>query len=155
VTADVREAGVEDAGAIASLRAAWVGGSGEALAARMADWMRSEGERRTTWLAWLREEPVGMASMFEYRRMPRPDRRASRWGYVSNMFVREPVRDRGIGAKLLKTVIDAADERGYARIVLSPSARAVPFYLRAGFVVPDEALEDDRLLVRVSPRRSA
>jgi hypothetical protein len=32
--------------------------------------------------------------------------------------------------------------------VLSPSARAVPFYRRAGFVVPDDAAGDDRLLVR-------
>jgi hypothetical protein len=42
----------------------------------------------------------------------------------------------------------AADERGYARLVLSPSARSVPFYERAGFVVPDERAGDHRLLVR-------
>jgi GNAT superfamily N-acetyltransferase len=65
----VRVAGVDDAGAIASLRALW--------------------------------EPVGMASMFEYRRMPRPRRPDSRTGYVSNMFVREDVRNRGIGSALL------------------------------------------------------
>jgi GNAT superfamily N-acetyltransferase len=89
--------------------------------------------------------------MLEYRRMPRPGRPDSRWGYVSNMFVREDCRDRGIGSALLSAVTAAADERGYARLVLSPSARALPFYLRAGFVVPDGAVGDDRLLVRPRP----
>ena len=89
-----------------------------------------------------------MASMLEYRRMPRPDRPDSRWGYVSNMFVREQARDRGIGTALLETIIATAEERGYVRLVLSPSARSVPFYERTGFVVPDERAGDHRLLVR-------
>jgi hypothetical protein len=51
---------------------------------------------------------------------------------------------------LLGALIDAADERGYARLVLSPTLRAVPFYERAGFVVPDERAGDaNRLLVRL------
>jgi hypothetical protein len=33
--------------------------------------------------------------------MPRPDRLSSRWGYVGSMFVREDLRDRGIGSALL------------------------------------------------------
>ena len=67
------------------------------------------------------------------------------------MFVREGLRDRGIGSALLSAVITAADERGYARLVLSPSERALPFYRRAGFVVPDAAVGDNRLLVRPGP----
>jgi GNAT superfamily N-acetyltransferase len=91
-----------------------------------------------------------MASLFEYRRMPRPGRPDSRWGYVSNMFVREDVRDRGIGSALLAEIVAAAEERGYVRLVCSPSARALPFYRRAGFVVPDESAGEHRLLVRVA-----
>jgi ribosomal protein S18 acetylase RimI-like enzyme len=64
------------------------------------------------------------------------------------MFVREEARDRGIGTALLRAVIAAAEERGYARLVLSPTERAVAFYRRAGFVVPDERAGGDRLLVR-------
>jgi hypothetical protein len=51
-------------------------------------------------------------------------------------------------------VIAAADERGYARLVLSPSAQSVPFYRRAGFVVPGEAAGNDRLLVRQALSRN-
>jgi GNAT superfamily N-acetyltransferase len=69
------------------------------------------------------------------------------------MFVREEHRNRGIGSALLAAILAAADERGYARLVLSPSERALPFYSRAGFVVPDDAAGDHRLLVRPAPPR--
>lgn len=149
----MRIAAVDDAGALATLRARWTEADEPAFAQRMADWLEAEGERRTVWLALLDGEPVGMASLFEYHRMPRPGRGGSRWGYLSNMFVLESCRDRGIGAALLDAIVAAADERGYARIVLSPSERAIPFYRRAGFIVPDAEAGDDRLLVR--PMRSA
>jgi GNAT superfamily N-acetyltransferase len=118
----------------------------------MAAWLEGEGERRTTWIATTDGEPAGMASLFEYRRMPKPGRPDSRWGYVSNMFVREEHRGRGVGTALLDAILATAEERGYARLVLSPSERAVSMYARAGFVVPDEAVDGDRLLVR--PRRT-
>jgi GNAT superfamily N-acetyltransferase len=148
----VRRTGADDHRALALLRALWTSGGPDAeLEQLMADWLAAEGERRTTWLAELDREPVGMASMLEYRRMPRADRPDSRWGYLSNMFVREDHRNRGIGSALLRAIIAAADERGYARIVLSPSVRSIPFYRRAGFIVPDETAADDRLLVRPRP----
>jgi GNAT superfamily N-acetyltransferase len=148
----VRVADAGDVGAIASLRSLWSAGAGEdpEFARRMAAWLAAEGDRRTTWLATLGDSPVGMASVFEYRRMPRPARPDSRWGYVSNMFVREDLRNRGIGSGLLTAIIAAADERCYARLVTSPSARALPFYRRAGFIVPNDTAGDDRLLVRPS-----
>jgi hypothetical protein len=53
---------------------------------------------------------------------------------------------------MIDAVIAAAEERGYARLVLSPSERAIPFYARAGFLVPDGSLAHDRLLVRPGRR---
>jgi GNAT superfamily N-acetyltransferase len=150
----VRLAGADDVGAIEGLRSTWSAGarSDADFERRMDDWLALEGARRTVWLATLAGAPVGMASMLEYRRMPRPGRPDSRWGYVSNMFVREEHRNRGIGSALLTAIVAAAEERGYARLVLSPSARALRFYRRAGFVIPDDAAGDHRLLVR--PRAS-
>ncbi|MDP8907532.1 MAG: GNAT family N-acetyltransferase [Chloroflexota bacterium] len=139
-----------DIGELASLRSLSTPGAEEDpdFARRMAAWLTDEGDRRTTWLARLGDSAVGMASVFEYRRMPRPARPDSRWGYVGNMFVREDFRNLGIGSALLVTMIDFAEDRGYARLVLSPSARAVPFFRRNGFIVPDERAGEDRLLVR-------
>ncbi len=152
----VRVAGEADLGALTSLRAIWsrVDEVDPEFAQQMAAWLAAEGNHRTTWLATAGEEPVGMASVFEYRRMPRPGRPYSRWGYVSNMFVLEGYRGRGIGSALLAAIIEAADERAYTRLVLSPSARAVSFYERAGFIVPDGAAENDRLLVRRQTRNA-
>jgi GNAT superfamily N-acetyltransferase len=150
----IRIAGVADITSLAMLRAAWTEDAPEDpdLGAQLGAWLAAEGERRTTWLATLDDRPVGMASLFEYRRMPRPGRLDSRWGYVSNMFVLGQFRNRGVGTGLLQAIISVADERSYARLVLSPSREALAFYRRAGFVVPDERLGDDRLLVRPTRR---
>lgn len=149
----VRVAADDDADAIASLRSLWSGDTSDEpdFEQRIAGWLAAEGERRTTWLAALGDYPVGMASLFEYRRMPWPGRPDSRWGYVSNMFVRDDLRNRGIGSALLTTLIAAAHERSYARLVVSPSARAVSLYQRGGFVVADSTAGADILLVRPSP----
>ncbi len=150
----VRLAGVEDVGIIAMLRAVWTGGGHDLkFEDQLSEWLTREGRRRTTWLATLDDTPAGMSSMFEYWRMPRPGTPDSRWGYVSNMFVREELRGRGIGSALLTAIIEEADRRRYARLVLSPSECAVPFYQRAGFVIPDEGAGGDRLLVRPHPAR--
>jgi len=61
--------------------------------------------------------------------------------------VREDFWDRGIGSALLAALIAAADERGYVRLVVSPSARAQSLDRRAGFIVPDPE-GGDRLFVR-------
>ena len=103
----VRVAAVNDVGAIATLRSLWSAGSGAdpEFRGRMADWLVTEGDRRTTWLATLSDLPVGMASLLEYRRMPKPGGPDSCWGYISNMFVREGFRNRGIGSSLLAALI--------------------------------------------------
>jgi len=151
----VRLTGPADIATIAALRAQWTGADSDAdFQQRVAEWIADEGERRLVWVATLGDEPAGLASMLEYRRMPRPDRLDSRWGYVGNMFVRADLRNRGIGAALLAAIIAEAHDRGYARLVLSPTERAVPLYARAGFVVPDAQADGDRMLVLpMSPAR--
>ena len=143
-------AGLGDAPALAELRSQWSAGVGAdaVFEQRMRDWLAAEGDRRSAWLAKVGETPVGMASIFEYRRMPHPGRAESRWGYISNMFVRVEARGRGIGSALLQELISTADARGYARLVLSPSQMALGLYERAGFTWADQRADGDRLLVR-------
>jgi len=144
----IRVAGEADVAAVASLRSLWAGGEDPGFERRMGAWLVREGDRRTTWLAAVDDHPVGMASLFEYRRMPKPRRADSRWGYVSNVFVRDGFRGRGIGSALLAALVAAADERAYARLVVSPTAEAVSFYRRGGFLTPGEATGAEGLLVR-------
>jgi GNAT superfamily N-acetyltransferase len=147
----VRLTGPDDISAIAALRAQWTGATSDATFERhVAGWLEAEGDRRLVFLATLAGAPAGMASMLEYHRMPRPGRLRSHWGYVGNMFVPEDLRNQGIGSTLLAAVIAESEARGYARLVLSPTERAVPFYERAGFVSAGAGAGDDRMLVRVA-----
>lgn len=151
----VRVAGPDDLSAVATLRALWDDAAdhpddANGFADLFARWLATEGDRRTIWIAAADEEDVGMASLFEYRRMPRPGRLDSRWGYVGNMFVRAEHRNRGIGSRLLSAITAAADARGYVRLVLSPTARAIPLYHRAGFV-PAGGQDGELLLARPAP----
>jgi GNAT superfamily N-acetyltransferase len=111
----VRLTGPDDIPALAALRAQWTGAASDPrFEAQFAEWLSAEGDRRLVFLASLRSDPAGIASMLEYHRMPRPDRVSSRWGYVGNMFVREDLRNQGIGSSLLAALIAEADARGYA-----------------------------------------
>ena len=146
----VRISDRRDAAVIAALRAQWTGGvADDEFEGHVRAWLAAEGERRLVFLAFFDDEPAGMASLLEYHRMPRPERLASCWGYVGNMFVRDDLRNRGIGSALLAAVVDEAAARGYARLVLSPTERAVPFYARAGFIDADARAGSDRVMVRV------
>ena len=71
--------------------------------------------------------------MLVFTRMPKPGRPVSRWGYVANVYVDHAGRDQGTGRLLLDACLAHARDHDYARLVLSPSERSVPFYSRAGF----------------------
>jgi GNAT superfamily N-acetyltransferase len=141
----VRPATDQDVDAIAALRRAWVEEDAgpvddAAYEQAFADWYEREGDHRLAWIGLVDDAPVGMLNLLEYRRMPRPGRLDSRWGYISNVFVLGKHRNNGLGRELLDAALAAAHERAYVRLVLSPSDRAIPFYARAGFVAADELM---------------
>jgi GNAT superfamily N-acetyltransferase len=133
----------EDAPVIAALRHRWAeeqaGGpiDDDGFEAAFGAWYDRERGQRLTWLAYDGDEAVGMLNMLVFTRMPKPgdDRtgRPRQWGYVANAYVAEPHRDAGLGSLLMEACLAAARERGFARLVLSPSDRSVPFYARHGF----------------------
>jgi GNAT superfamily N-acetyltransferase len=134
----IRQAGNADVPALAALRREWTrewGGAGDdpGFAERFAAWFEQETARRITWLAEVDGGAVGMVNLTVFERMPQPGRAPSRWGYLANAFVLAAFRDRGIGGRLLDALLGYADEHDFARVVLNPSARAIPLYRRAGF----------------------
>ena len=151
-TVAVRRAGIADGGEIARMRRAWT----EEYAGReihddrfedeFAAWFEREAHQRVTWLAEVDGgaeastndgTAVGMLNMLVFTRMPRPrsdDTHPSQWGYIANVFVDADRRDSGVGRQLLDAATAYAEEHRFARLVLSPSERSVPFYRRAGFV---------------------
>jgi GNAT superfamily N-acetyltransferase len=134
----IRRADDADVAALAALRHEWTrewggGGADPGFAERFAAWFEQETARRITWLATADGRAVGMVNLTVFERMPQPGRAPSRWGYLGNAFVLAAYRDRGIGGRLLDALLSYADEHDFARVVLNPSARAIPLYLRAGF----------------------
>lgn len=55
-------------------------------------------------------------------------------GHIGRMAVRKAARGIGIGSALLLRLMQAAQERGDAGVVLSAQIQAEAFYLRHGFV---------------------
>jgi len=136
----VRLASFDDRSAVAGLRRAWTEENAglaiedDGFEARFEEWLLREQHQRVTWLAEVDGEPAGMVNMLVFTRMPRPgETRSSQWGYLANCYVRPERRGTGLGARLLDACTTYADEHGLVRIVLSPSERSVPFYLRGGF----------------------
>jgi len=141
----IRVASPSDVPALAALRRAAAaerdgGLPDDGFEERFAAWYERESGSRVTWLAEVAGVPVGLMSLAVFERMPRPGRDSGRWGYLGNAFVQPAHRDRGIGSLLLAAVLAYADQRGFARVVLSPSERSVPLYQRAGFGPADALL---------------
>jgi GNAT superfamily N-acetyltransferase len=141
----VRLVGPADVPAVAALRRAWTEENAGApvdddgFDAAFADWFEREAQQRLTWMAEVASRPVGMLNLLVFTRMPRPrprdaaPARPGQWGYVANVYVEAGSRGAGVGRALLDAAVTHADEHRFARLVLSPSERSVPFYERAGF----------------------
>lgn len=144
----VRQAEAVDRVALRGLRLAWTAeqtGSVEPdpdpdFEAAFDDWLDREGDRRICWLAERDGQPVGMVNLAIFERMPRPGQPRSRWGYLGNAYVLPAHRDGGTGTALVTALLAYAKKEGLVRVVLSPSARSVPFYERAGFRRADELM---------------
>ena len=72
-------------------------------------------------IAFLKERPVGTARLL-------PD------GHIGRMAVLKSHRKRGVGAAMLRRLIEAARSRGDREVALSAQVHAVPFYRAHGFV---------------------
>jgi GNAT superfamily N-acetyltransferase len=134
----IRQAGDEDRAAVVRLRREWTAErigdhTDPTFEERLTAWLARERSRRIIWLALADDRPVGMINLAIFERMPQPGRPPSHWGYLGNAFVLAGYRNQGIGSRLISALLGYADENGFARVVLSPSQRSIPFYQRAGF----------------------
>lgn len=73
-------------------------------------------------------------------------------GHIGRMAVLAGWRGRGVGALLLQALIDEAQRRGMARVVLNAQTHAVGFYARFGFVPEGEEYEEAGLPHRTMGR---
>lgn len=88
------------------------------------------------WRVWVAEAGgrlIGCVWVEWVDKVPRPRPRPASIGYVTNVYVSPPWRNRGIGRRLLSAAIDDARRIGHGQLFLWPTERSRPFYARAGF----------------------
>ncbi|WP_420042028.1 GNAT family N-acetyltransferase [Gordonia sp. MP11Mi] len=96
---------------------------------------------RTVLVACLGAAPVGMVCLTEHTRLPSPrEQAAGVWGYLGHLFVLEDYRRRQVGQRLITEAIAHADRSGHSKVVLSPTRKSVPLYVRCGFVAENNLM---------------
>ena len=145
----VRTAGHGDVAALIALRRAWNAETAGAAIddddfdATFIEWWRAERLTRTFFLIELAGDAVGMGNIKRYDRMPVVGRgRDGYWGYVGNVFVLPPHRNRGIGRALMDEMISWAWANGMEHLRLANAPAATTFYARLGFE-PGTVIEID------------
>jgi predicted GNAT family N-acyltransferase len=63
-------------------------------------------------------------------------------GHIGRMAVKSSDRKKGVGALVLKTLVDAAKLKGYTEVILGAQIHAKGFYDRQGFVEYGEVFMD-------------
>lgn len=63
-------------------------------------------------------------------------------GHIGRMAVLAAQRGGGVGARVLRTLIDEAVRRGHPEVVLSAQAQVTGFYARHGFVAVGEPYDE-------------
>ena len=61
---------------------------------------------------------------------------------VGRMAVKKPLRQKGVGSRLLEIALDFARQGGYQKVVLDSQVRAVKFYERYGFMPEGDFFDD-------------
>ncbi|WP_348787673.1 GNAT family N-acetyltransferase [Leifsonia sp. NPDC080035] len=114
---------------------------GEALedratfAERFADWARGTGGAHECFVATAEAGVIGMMWLAVVRRVPAARAFDRFSGDLQCAYVVPEHRSSGVGALLVRAVLDRAAERGLERVTVHSSPLAVRFYERNGFAV--------------------
>ena len=136
------------ASAVADLRWSWARESDHAIGpwrgerdfiSAVSSWV--DDPLRTVWVAHTPTQAIGMVCLTEYVRMPSPRAGAAgSWGYLGHLYVRPEYRGTGIGGQLIDCVLREAADRGFRKVILSPSKKSMPLYSRHGFTSDNDVM---------------
>ena len=147
--ATIRLADASDAPALAVLRYALRSSTGVAtepeseFLRRCAAWMEDH-LKKNAWLCWVAEENeqlIGAVWLQLVEKIPNPRSEAEHHAYLTNFYVDERARGRGVGTKLLRAAIEWCKTADVHAIILWPTERSRSLYERNGFAVRDDLLE--------------
>ena len=102
---------------------------------RCAAWMKTQ-LRQGRWRGWLATTDgrvIGHVWVALIEKIPNPVGEPERHAYISNCYVVPEMRNRAIGARLLKQALAWCKAKGTDSIILWPTRRSRSFYLKCGF----------------------
>ncbi|HEY0736547.1 MAG TPA: GNAT family N-acetyltransferase [Herpetosiphonaceae bacterium] len=146
----IRPATADDALQLAMLRYRFRCELGEpneteaAFVARATEWFQSR-LAQASWRGWVavgaEGEIVGHAFMQLVEKIPNPVVEAEHIAYLTNVYVIPPLRNHGLGARLMQAAIEACRALDVDSAILWPSEQSQSLYRRFGFATPQKVLE--------------
>ncbi len=138
----IRAAGPADAAALAALRWEFRGPLAPAVEeeaafrARAERWMAERLAAPEPWHCWVAEQDgalVGQLWLQRIEKVPNPGEEPEAHAYITNVFVREHARGRGVGSQLLEAALAWCRVAPVHAAVLWPRERSRSLYRRHGF----------------------
>jgi GNAT superfamily N-acetyltransferase len=109
---------------------------------RCTSWM-AEALQQTSWRCWVAEHDgslIGALWLQLIEKIPNPTSEPENYAYITNFFVSESVRGRGLGSRMLNQALSWCRDQEVEMIVLWPSDRSRSLYQRHGFTIREELL---------------
>jgi GNAT superfamily N-acetyltransferase len=101
------------------------------------------------------DAPIGMAWLARVARTPVPGAAPRLGGDLQTVFVLPAYRNNGVGAALVRTLLEHAWAQGMTTMTVSSSTRAVPLYQRLGFTGTPPHMRMDAASYSASPLSTA
>jgi GNAT superfamily N-acetyltransferase len=111
---------------------------------RCGPWMQERLKEGSLWRCWVAEQghtPVGHIWMQLLEKIPNPVAEPEYHAYITNFYVRQEARGKGIGSRMLSAALEWAKAQGVEAVILWPTIESRSLYLRHGFAVRGDLLE--------------
>ncbi len=116
----------------------------ESFRERCGRWMALRLGAGGAWRCWIAEREgvtVGHVWVYLVEKIPNPTAESEFHAYLTNFYVLEEARGQGLGTGLLAAALDWCRESAVHAVILWPTERSRPLYLRHGFAVREDLLE--------------
>jgi len=115
----------------------------KAFLERCTEWMRNHLEN-DSWRCWIVEEDdsiMGALWLQLVEKIPNPTSESEFFAYITNVFVKESARGKGLGSKLLSEAFAFCEQQKVETVILWPTEKSRPLYERHGFAVRSDVFE--------------